>query len=115
MHWAIFLPGSILAVMGVVGLIAPARRPTWWRGYRSRRSMRSQQAWDEANRLAAQLLLLAGILSLNTALTCWFLSKEQGTAIGIVLLVSCSLLVLTVVITEIDLERNFDRDGNRRA
>ena len=112
---ALFLPGCIITLMGGALLAFPPRKPTWWRGYRTWRSMRSQQAWEESNRLAAQLLLFAGLLSLNTGITCWFLTRDPRTAEGIVALATVVLLVVVVVITEMDLARNFDREGRRRG
>ncbi len=114
MSWTLFLPGGILALMGAFMLAMPPRHPTWWRGYRSPRSMRSQQAWEESNRLAGQLLVLAGFLAMNTALTCWFFTQQPGRAMCIVLLASACLVAAAVVITELDLARNFDREGRRR-
>ena len=107
----LFLPGAFLAIMGTMGLIWPPRRPNWWYGYRTPRSMRGQESWDDANRLASLLLLLVGFLSLNTGLTCWFLTKRPEIAVTIVALVTSLLSLGIVAVVEVYLSRNFDRDG----
>ena len=105
------LPGAALAAMGLAGLIVPPRRPNWWYGYRTPRSMRSQEAWEDANRIASLLLVLVGFLSLNTGLTCWFLTRRPNIAVTIVALVTSVLALALFALVELYLARNFNRDG----
>ena len=114
MGFLLFLPGALLVVMGAMGLVLPPRRPNWWYGYRTPRSMRGQEAWDDANRLASLLLLLVGFLSLNTGLTCWFLTKRPDVALTIVALITSVLALSIFALVEIYLSRNFNRDGRPR-
>lgn len=107
----LFLPGGLLSIMGVVGLVLPPRRPNWWYGYRTPRSMRSQEAWDDANRMASMLLILVGFLSLNTGLTCWFLTERPDIAVTIVALVTSVLALGIFALVEVYLSRNFGKDG----
>lgn len=81
------------------------RWPRW--GYRSVRSLRDREAWDQAQALAAEFLWWSGWLVLNTGLTCRLLDMTPRTGI---LVAAGSLLVLLVVLrffVEGQLERQF--------
>jgi uncharacterized membrane protein len=101
----------VLVLLAAVLLVRPPRKINWWYGYRTPRSMRSQAAWEDANRLAAQLLVLVGVLSFNTGLTCWFFSRRPEVGVAIVAIVTSVLGVGIVLLVELYLARNFDREG----
>ena len=111
----LMLPGAGLLLVGAILLARPPRKINWWYGYRTPRSMRSQEAWDDANRIAAQLLILVGILSANSRLTCWFLSRRPESAVAIVAVVTTLLACALIALVEMYLGRTFDRDGRLRA
>lgn len=58
-------------------------------GYRSTRSMQSQEAWDFAQRYAAQLMMKWGLVSMLAVFPLGYFSLDQDTL---------SVLVLAVVL-----------------
>lgn len=55
----LLIPVTVLAV-GLLCRLRPPRRINMFCGYRTRRSMASQMAWDEAHRLYGRILLRVG-------------------------------------------------------
>lgn len=114
MDWLLLLPGALLLIIGLVFVTVPPRRINWFYGYRTPRSMRSQEAWDDSNRLAARLMVVVGVLSLNTGTTCMFFSRRLEIAAAIVAVVTGFLCVAMVLVTEIYLAKAFDQQGRPR-
>lgn len=110
----LLVPGVILLLAGGVAMAFPPRRVNWWYGYRTPRSMRSQETWDDSNRLAARLILIVGILSVNTGITCMFFSRYLEVAMAIVAVVTGVLSLAILAVVEAFLARMFDREGRPR-
>ena len=109
---------AVMIVVGVVFLKRPPKRVNGFYGYRTARSMSSQEAWDFAHRACGRLWLGCGAvvglicLGLEIAVLRWnreLLSTWSGT----ILLIQCVLLLVTILPVEGALKRNFDRDGHR--
>ena len=114
MDWILILPGTCLLLLGIVFVTVPAKHINWFYGYRTPRSMRSQEAWNDSNRLAARLMVVVGILSLNTGVTCMVFSRHFQVALAIVAIVTGVLCVAMVVVTEWYLAKAFDPQGRPR-
>ena len=95
-----FLPGAIFSLVSVVMLMFPPQQPNMWYGYRTRRSMRSQEAWDDANDFSAWALLIAGLLAMNLALSCRVLHIDPAYTMLIVAAAIVVLLAVVIGITE---------------
>lgn len=112
--WLLFAPGAVLLATGLLVALFPPMRPSMWYGYRTPRSTRSQETWDDANRLASILLIVVGFLSLNTGFTCWYLDGLMKVAVVIVAAVTIVLVIAVFSVVEIYLARTFDREGRPR-
>ncbi|MGI6662749.1 MAG: SdpI family protein [Bacillota bacterium] len=98
-----------MALIGARFRKNPPKRVNWFFGYRTSRSMKSQEAWDYANRRMGEVWwgtgLVTGIASVLVAAFCWRILESAALwLIGFQMLVMLS----TVVIIERDLKRKFD-------
>ena len=85
-------------------------------GYRTRRSVRSQETWDFAHYYFGKLWLVCGLVSIPISLgpICLVLGKsEQVISVAglIVLGIQTLLLLVTILLTERALKKNFDEFG----
>lgn len=69
-RWWLLAPGAIYLLAGTLFLVFPPASPHTWYGFHTRSSERDQASWNDANRFAGWGLLLIGVLSCNTAITC---------------------------------------------
>ena len=115
---ALLLPG-IMVLFGQVFLRRPPQQINGVYGYRTRRSMASQAAWDFAHRTCGRLWFAWGLvlLPVSAALMLPVLGRAEdvvglwGTVLVVLQLV---LLFLTLGLTERALKRHFDEAGRPR-
>lgn len=115
---ALLLPG-IMVFFGQVFLRRPPQQINGVYGYRTRRSMASQAAWDFAHRTCGRLWFAWGLvlLPVSAALMLPVLGRAEdvvglwGTVLVVLQLV---LLFLTLGLTERALKRHFDEAGRPR-
>lgn len=82
--------------------------PSQWIGYRTRRSMQSEQAWAFAQRPAGRLWIIAGAAMLGvSAVLCVLLYQWMETAVLYFVLAQAALTLGTVPLTERALKRKF--------
>lgn len=116
---SLFVP-LIMLVFGIVFLKKSPNKINPVYGYRSRRSMKSPEAWKFAHFLCGKIWLYAGIVMLSLTILAMLLvlNKSQDT-IGLVgtitLYVQLAVIVLSIIPVEIALKRNFDENGNRKS
>lgn len=115
---ALFLPG-VMVLFGQVFLRRPPQQINGVYGYRTRRSMASQAAWDFAHRTCGRLWFAWGLvlLPVSAALMLPVLGRAEdvvglwGTVLVVLQLV---FLFLTLGLTEGALKRHFDEAGRPR-
>ena len=88
-------------------------------GYRTKRSMKNSQTWEFAHRYCGKVWILAGIVTSQFAIPCMRLVMYTdvdtiGIRGGILVLVQCIILVLTIPLTERALRKNFDEYGMKK-
>ncbi|MBK6775404.1 MAG: SdpI family protein [Flavobacteriales bacterium] len=105
------VPGAMLLVIALLVRRFPPLRPDHWYGYRSARSMRSTEAWQEANTFSGKLLLWGSLLVLNTGVTCALLVSEGENGLLIVSIVAALVLVAIPIATELRLNDLFGDDS----
>ena len=82
--------------------------PSQWIGYRTRRSMQSEQVWAFAQRTAGRLWIIAGAAMLGvSAVLCVLLYQWMETAVLYFVLAQAALTLGTVPLTERALKRKF--------
>lgn len=79
-------------------------------GYRTSRSMKNQQTWDEANRYSAKFSLRLNLYCLALPFIGYVLYPEHNILVS--LLAHALLLILIIVYTEAHLKARFDADGH---
>lgn len=114
----LLLPG-IMVLFGQVFLRRPPQQINSVYGYRTRRSMASQAAWDFAHRTCGRLWFAWGLvlLPVSVALMLPVLGRAEDVVglWGTVLVVlHLALLFLTLGLTERALKRHFDEAGRPR-
>jgi len=76
--------------------------------------MKSQAAWDEANKFSANLMIGAGIfVSIIQLILFFIIDGHLKILLPITLLLI--LLVAIIPITEVHLKKHFDKEGNVRT
>ena len=115
---ALLIP-AIMAAFGVVCQKDPPQNINSWYGYRTRRSMASQEAWDFAHRYFGRLWFILGLILLPLSVIPMFflLGKSVGTignASLVIMAVQLLFLIIPIFPTERALKKYFDRFGFRR-
>jgi uncharacterized membrane protein len=109
---AILIP----VMMTVIGLLIkkyPPKKINSVIGYRTIRSMKSNQAWSFAHRRLAQLYIPTGIVTaLISGAAILIFWDYNETAFRIILAAQVIVLLLTVIPIEKALKKNFDENGN---
>lgn len=116
---SLFVP-LIMLIFGIVFLKKSPNKINPVYGYRSRRSMKSIEAWKFAHYLCAKIWLYAGIVMLLLTILAMLLvlnkSEETiGTVAQIVIYVQLAVLLLSIIPVEAALKRNFDENGNKKS
>ena len=116
---SLFVP-LIMLIFGIVFLKKSPNKINPVYGYRSRRSMKSIEAWKFAHYLCAKIWLYAGIVMLLlTILAMLLVLKKSEETIGavaqIVIYVQLAVLLLSIIPVEVALKRNFDENGNKKS
>lgn len=98
-------------------LFNPPKERSIFAGYRTKRSMKSQLAWDYSQKFSSKILTIIDATTLAaTAITLLILAKaviDFKKAYLIIILIQLSILFLaSIVPTEIALMIKFDKDGN---
>ncbi len=114
---------SLLFALMITGIgILFTRRPpssiNFWYGYRTARSMKSQAAWDFAQRYAGHVWIRSGpLMAVVSAVLIALFGQASWFEWFYLVLTFLQLAIMMVVIpmTERELGRRFDRDGNPKA
>ena len=109
-------------MMLIIGLIYKNHAPkkiNRFSGYRTEMSMKNIGTWTFAHKYIARMWLIWGaILTVPSAVPMLFVMDKSEEIISIVALIVCfiglSVMMATLIPTEIALRKNFDKDGNRR-
>lgn len=102
---ACFVPILIL----VIGIIFQKHAPkeiNGFIGYRTRRSMQSQEAWDYANKRMGEIWLALGMILLVVSIPLTLLFAENGLTIAMIAQVVA--LIVSIIPVEVELKAKFD-------
>ena len=109
----------VMVVCGMIFRKHPPRHPSGIWGYRTRRSLKSRESWDYANRYVGNIWYRWGLilLPLSVIPMLFVLGAEPGT-LSAVTVVVCLLQLIPVIganiLTEKALKEHFDQDGSRK-
>ena len=114
---ALLIPTSMI-VIGAIYVKRPPKNINIIYGYRTTRSMKSQEAWEFANRLIGKYWLIIGLIMIVPfGLSMLFVLNKSDDIIGIfgaiLLLVEIIPLEIPIFFVEKALKKNFDENGNK--
>jgi len=89
-------------------------------GYRTPMSMKNIETWKFGNVYAGNYMWRSGvILLIGSLITLFAIMNSSETVIrnaGLIIIVAHAVMIFgTILLTEIALRRNFDRNGNRKG
>lgn len=108
---------AVMMLLGAIFLKRPPRKINDWFGYRTRRAMSSQEAWDFAHRTCGRIWLRWGaVLAVATVLVVLLLGRGEESLLsgwgGTAVLLQCGVMIVSTVPVDQALKRNFDQDGH---
>ena len=109
---------AVMMLLGAIFLKRPPRKINDWFGYRTRRAMSSQEAWDFAHRTCGKVWLRWGI-ALGIAapllmLPVWGAGEERLTLwSGSLTLLQCVALVASIFPVERALRKKKKKNGHK--
>lgn len=105
--------GLLLLLIGFLYKRYPPKKINYLYGYRTRRSMANQKVWNYANGVGAQMLIRVGWFILVIGFVTLYFFPSHA------LLITTSALVISLLasiyLSEKELDRHFDKDGNPRV
>ena len=112
----ILLMPLMMVGFGLLLMKNPPKKINSVYGYRTRRSVRSQDTWEFAHHYFGKLWLVCGLVSIPVSLVpiCLVLGKSEQviSVAGLIILGLQTLLMLvTIILTERALKNNFDEFG----
>lgn len=105
--------GPLMVVLALIFKFYPPKKINDLYGYRTKRSKKSQEVWDEANRYNPNLILMVAIIT-TIVQGILFLTSGAKVATAAAAAVLVVLLLATIPITESHLKKNFDENGKPR-
>ena len=99
----------IPVLMLVIGIVFQKHAPkeiNGFLGYRTRRSMQSQEAWDYANKRMGEIWLALGVILLVVTIPLTLLLGENGVAVLVI--AQTIALILSIIPVEKELKAKFD-------
>ena len=108
-----------MMVFGCVFYYKPPKNINSIYGYRTKRSMKNSQTWAFAHEYCGWLWMRFGSVIAPGSLTYMYVLRGKdidtiGIWGGILVMVQCVILVLTIPITERALRKNFDEYGMKK-
>ena len=124
MFWTLMLLTAItcpliMLLFGAIYKRSAPKKINRFSGYRTAMSMKNIDTWTFAHKYIAKLWLVWGaILIVPSVIPMLFVIGKSDDVISIVATIVCfvdlSVMMATLIPTEIALNKNFDKDGNRR-
>jgi uncharacterized membrane protein len=96
----LILVGPLFVVISLLTLLFPPKKINGLYGYRTKRSMSNQKAWDAAQKISSQVMLLEGVIMSLFAGLGFLFSLTEGLEVGLSLTVLVSGIVFLFVYTE---------------
>lgn len=102
--------GPLILIIAIIFYKYPPKTINHVYGYRTNRSMRSQPAWDEAQRFSSRWMLIMAIITTGYQVVSIFIMPYRASTLSSAI-VLCVLLIAVLPITERHLKQRFDGEG----
>ena len=104
----------IMTLFGILmGIAGKPKKVNWWFGYRTNRASANQETWDYTHRYFGKLLLLAGLTTLTFSIGA-FIHWEHEFMWAWAFGAQVVSFIISIILTEIALTKEFDKNGERR-
>lgn len=101
---------AFMLILALVIQKNPPKKINHFYGYRTRRSMKNQKAWDRSNDYASALMVRFCLFSFFLPLLFYFIFPEWNFILTVV--GNSLLIILIYFYTEMYLKEHFDEEGN---
>lgn len=109
--WPSLVVPFITMVCGCIFYRFPPKNINSFSGYRTKRSMKNEQTWKEANRYSSKLSILFSLIGMAFAAGLSLLLGNNDTGTGVSVIVSpllmIALLLIMIALTEKHLKEKF--------
>jgi uncharacterized membrane protein len=108
------LTGIVFILAGLFLVFAPPGKRNLIVGYRTSRSLNSQEAWDFSQRYSGKIIIKCGIVVVLMGLISWILPKplhwiELTLTLAIILIAS----ITPIIITERKLKEKYPKENSK--
>jgi len=80
----VWIFGGIILAVGLIYKFFPPKKINNWYGYRTARSMNSQEVWEYANKLGPNLIFAGGFLSILVGSITAYIQPEKANTAALV-------------------------------
>lgn len=113
---SLLIPGLML-LLGWIFRVSPPEKINDWYGYRTKRSKSSPEAWDYAHRYAGKIWQRWGLWTLVLSIGVMLLLLGKGDTLASLgglglMLIQLVPMLAVIPITERELKKHFDSEGN---
>jgi len=96
----LILVGPLFVVISLLTLLFPPKKINGLYGYRTKRSMSNQKAWDAAQKISSQVMLIEGLIMSLCAGLGFLFSLTEGLEVCLSLTFLVSGIVFLFIYTE---------------
>lgn len=104
------LTGGIFLLAGYIQYRFPPKKINHLYGYRTSKSMQSQESWDFAQRFSAEKMMRMSSYMISLGLLSWFIDIEQFWGMGIALTITVIGPLLLLMQVENELKKRFPKN-----
>ncbi len=105
--------GPLIFILAKVFRLWPPKQINYLYGYRTPRSMRNQDTWDEAQRYSTHMMQYAALATIAFQVVAVRVWPDERSILASVAFLVVALLA-TIAATERHLKATFDEDGKRK-
>ena len=110
---------AVMIIFGLIFSVAGPRKINYIMGYRTPMSMKNLDTWRFGNMYQGRLMWITGVILLVGSLATLFavMNAAETTirTVGIAIIIVHAIMIFgTIIMTEIALRKNFDKNGNRK-
>ena len=104
------LVGGILTLVGFITYLYPPKKINYFYGYRTSRSMKSQESWDFAQKYSSKLSCFLGITMVAIGFLLKTIDIEKPYGLVIALLFMLMIFIILLFKTENALKKHFPNE-----
>ena len=111
-NYLFFIPtltGLIAFVVSIITIFFPPKSINAWYGYRTAKSMQSQETWDFAQKYSSSIMLKSSLLLILLGITGFFIGNIGIGGLAIGMLSMMLMFIYTIIRTEKELSVRFFR------